>query len=204
LARLFQLKDFAKVTAPFDGVVTSRTTDVGTLINSGNGGPSKEMFRVAQIDIIRIFVNVPQANVSAIHPGQAVEVRVPERPGRVFPAKVDSIANALDANARAMLVICKVDNRERLLYPGMYAQVKFATPGARSAIVIPGDTVMMSKAGPRVAVVGEGKVIHFRTIAIGNDLGAEVEVASGLAAGELVVSNPTDAIRDGVTVETRK
>ena len=204
LKRLEQLKQFAQVTAPFDGVVTSRTTDVGSLINSGNGGPSKEMFRVAQIDVIRVFVNVPQADVNLIRPGQAAEMRVQERPGMMFPATVSSFANSLDTNSRAMLVICRVDNAKRLLFPGMFAQVKFATLRERSTIVIPGDTVMMSKSGPRVALVDAGNVVHFRNIVIGTDLGSEVEVASGLAAGDLVVSNPTDAIAEGATVEVRK
>ena len=204
LKRLEQLKGFAQVTAPFDGVVTSRTTDVGTLINSGNGGPSKEMFRVAQIDVIRVFVNVPQANVSAIQPGQAAEVRVQERPGMLFPARVTSIANSLDTNSRSMLAICRLENPKHLLFPGMFAQVRFSAPGERAALVIPGDAVMMSRSGPRVALVGEDKIVHFRNIVIGTDLGAEVEVASGLSPGDMVISNPTDAITDGARVEARR
>jgi RND family efflux transporter MFP subunit len=201
--RLEELKQFASVTAPFDGIVTSRTTDIGSLINAGNGGPSKEMFRVAQIDVVRIFVNVPQSYVSLIHPGEMAELHVQELPGKVFSAEVTSIANALDPNSRAMLVICRVDNPRHLLYPGMYSQVKFPTPKATRALVIPGDALTLGKSGTRVAVVGPDHIVHFRTIAIGQDLGAELEVAAGLSAGELVVSNPTDAIRDGVAVELR-
>jgi RND family efflux transporter MFP subunit len=204
LHRLQQLKQFARVTAPFDGIVTSRTTDVGSLINAGNGGPSKEMFRVAQIDVVRVFVNVPQAYVSLVHSGQAAEVRVQELPGKLFPAKVSSIANSLDPNSRSMLVICLVENPRHLLYPGMYAQVKFPTRNAAPVLIIPGEALTLGKNGTRVAVVGPDRTVHFRNIVIGQDLGAELEVTSGLSAGELVVSNPTDAIRDGVLVELRR
>jgi len=148
-------------------------------------------------------VNVPQAYVSLIHPGHPVEVRVQELPGKMYPARVNSIANSLDTGSRSMLAICNVANPGRTLYPGMYAQVKFATPRGRSTLVVPGDTVIMSKAGPRVAVAGAGGVVHFRNITIGNDLGAEVEVMNGLSPGDLVIANPTDAIREGVRVEVR-
>ena len=191
------------MTSPFDGIVTSRTTDVGTLINAGNGGPSKEMFRVAQIDTVRVFVNVPQAYVGLIHAGQAAELRVQELPGKLFPARVGSIANSLDPGARTMLAICIVENPRHLLYPGMYAQVKFPAPRATPVLIVPGDTLTLGKNGTRVAVVGPDRVVHFRSIVIGQDLGAELEVTGGLSAGELVVSNPTDAIRDGVAVELR-
>jgi RND family efflux transporter MFP subunit len=203
LHRLEQMKAYSRVTAPFDGIVTSRTTDVGTLINSGNGGPSKEMFRVAQIDPLRVFVNVPQVNVSLIHAGQTAELRVQELPGQVFAAQVTSIANSLDMNSRSMLVYLHVQNPKHVLFPGMYAQVKFATPRMAAALVIPGDTVMMSKSGPRVAVVGTDRIVHYRNIAIANDLGSEVEVANGLRESEMVISNPTDAVREGSTVEVR-
>ena len=199
LRRLEELKSFARVAAPFDGVVTARNVDIGTLINAG----SKEMFRVAQIQPMRIFVNVPQTNVASIHEGDAAEVRVQEKPGQAFPAKVTGISNTLDANSRAMLVILQTPNPRAVLYPGMYAQVRFAPGRGRPALRIPGDALIMSKDGPRVAVVGNDHLIHFRSIAVAQDLGSEVEVASGLSAGDMVVSNPSDAVRENATVEVR-
>jgi multidrug efflux pump subunit AcrA (membrane-fusion protein) len=103
-----------------------------------------------------------------------------------------------------MLAICRVENPNHILYPGMYSQVKFATSRANATLLIPGDTVTMSRTGPRVAIVGTDGVVHFRDITIANDLGAEVEVAHGLNPGDLVISNPTDVIQDGVKVEVRK
>jgi RND family efflux transporter MFP subunit len=203
LARLEQMKSFARVTAPFDGIVTARLADVGVLINSGNGGANKEMFRVAQIQPLRIFVNVPQTYVAQIHADQQAELRVQERPGQVFPAKVSHISTSLDATSRAMLAVLVTPNPDASLYPGMYAQVRFSAPNARPILRIPGDAVILGTTGPRVAIVGDDHVVHFKNIAIGLDLGSEVEVTSGLTAGTLVISNPTDAVQENVVVEIR-
>jgi RND family efflux transporter MFP subunit len=199
LHRLEETKAFGRVVAPFDGVVTERLTDIGTLINAG----SKEMFKVAQIDPMRVFVNVPQAYVPSIAKGQTAEIRVQERPGQVFRGVITGIANALDPNSRAMLIILQTPNPQGILYPGMYAQVRLATSRARPALRVPGDTVVMSKTGARVAVVGADHVVHFRNVTLGQDLGAEIEITSGLESGELVISNPTDSVVDGAAVETR-
>jgi RND family efflux transporter MFP subunit len=200
LRRLEETKGFARVTAPFAGVVTERLTDVGTLINAG----SKEMFKVAQLDPMRIFVNVPQTHVGAIRQGQAAELRVQELPGRVFTAKVTGISNSLDTGSRAELIVLQTANPGGALLPGMYAQVRLA--GARGAGVlrIPGDALILGKSGARVAVLSDRNVVHFRAVTMGQDLGQEVEIVSGLSAGEMVISNPTDAITEGAVVDVRK
>ena len=205
LHRLQEMKSFARITAPFDGVVTARNVDVGTLINAGNGGSAREMFRVARIQPLRIFVNVPQTYVEDIRDGQSAELRVQERPGDVFPAHVTNISHSLDMNSRAMLVILETPNTGSLLYPGMYAQVRFpsAPHAARSMLRIPADTLVVDKSGTHVAVVGADGIVHFRAIAIGQDLGAEIEVISGLSAGEQVISNPSDSVTEGAAVEVR-
>jgi RND family efflux transporter MFP subunit len=200
LNRLEQLKAFARVTAPFDGVVTARNVDIGTLINAG----TKEMFRVARIDLLRIFVQVPQTYVASIHEGQSAELRVDEQRGTVFPAKVTNISNSLDAGSRAMLVILQTPNPGGRLYPGMYAQVRFSARNSKPMLLISGEALQMSKSGPRVAVVGTDHVVHFRNVSIGQDLGAEVEIGGGLAPGDLVISNPSDAVQEGTVVEVRK
>ncbi len=203
--RLEQMKAFSKVTAPFDGVVTIRNVDVGTLINSGNAGTLKPMFSVAQIGTLRIFVNVPQADLESIHVGDKAELRVQELPGRVFPATLTRISNEVDTGSRSMLTILEVPNPRGVLFPGMYAQVRF--PGVRAAsstVLIPGDALMLTSQGPRVAVVDGENRIRFRDVKIGNDYGNEVEIQSGVSAGELVVLHPTDAIKDGVAVDVHK
>lgn len=203
LHRLEEMKAFARITAPFDGVITARNVDIGTLINSGNGGAARELFHIAQINVLRIFVNVPQTNVASVHPGQIAELRVQELPGQVFQARVTRIANALDANSRAMLTVLEVANPKGALMPGMYAQVRFSTGRAEAAVLVPGDVLILGKQGPRVAVVASDHRIHLRPIRIGQDLGSEIEVVSGLSPGEIVVANPSDAVREDALVDVR-
>ena len=150
--RLEEMKSFANVTAPFTGVITARNIDIGTLINGGNGGPNREIVRIAQIDTMRIFVNVPQTYASLGRSGQTAELRVQELPGQVFQAKVSRTTNAVDANSRTMLVVLQTANSRGLLMPGMYAQVKFSFPGTKSALLVPGDAMTQGREGPRVAV----------------------------------------------------
>jgi RND family efflux transporter MFP subunit len=202
--RLEEMKGFARVTAPFDSVVTARNVDVGTLINAGNGGAAREMFRVEQIQPLRIFVNVPQTYVEQIRAGQAAELRVQEKPGQVFPARVTNISQSLDTNSRAMLVILETPNSGDALFPGMYAQVRFTSPRTRRALRVPGDTVVMGKTGARVAVVGADHVVHYRSVSLGQDLGSEIEVTAGISDGEMLISNPSDAVQEGVVVEVRR
>jgi RND family efflux transporter MFP subunit len=204
LHRLEQMKSFARVTAPFDGMITARLVDIGTLINSGNGGSTKEMFRVAQIGTMRIFVNVPQTYVSSIKSGEPAELRVQELPGQVFQAVVSRFTHEVDASSRSMLAILQVPNPRGILLPGMYAQVRFTTARTTPAVLIPGDALVLGSKGPRVATVDAGNLVRFREIRLGNDNGSEVEVLSGLSPGDLVIMNPTDAVRDGVQVEARK
>lgn len=203
LHRLEETKAFARITAPFDGVITSRNVDIGTLVNSGNAGPARELFHIAQIQVLRIFVNVPQTNVASMRPGEAAELRVQELPGQVFSARVTRIANALDAASRAMLTVLEVPNPRGVLMPGMYAQVRFSTGRAEAAVIVPGDVLMLGRQGPRVAVVAPDHRIHLRQIRIGQDMGSEIEVVAGLSAGELVVANPSDVVRENALVEVR-
>ena len=203
LHRLDDMKAFARITAPFDGVITARNVDIGTLVNSGNGGAARELFHIAQIQVMRIFVNVPQTNVASMHPGQTAELRVQELPGQVFSARVTRIANALDATSRSMLTVLEVPNPRGALMPGMYAQVRFSTGRAEAAVLVPGDVLILGRQGPRVAVVAPDHRIHLRPIRIGQDLGSEIEVVSGLAAGEVVVANPSDAVRENALVDVR-
>ena len=198
------MKGFASVTAPFDGIVTAREIDVGRLISAGNGSlTSKEMFRVAQITPMRIFVNVPQAYSSEIFDGQTAELRVQERPGKVYPAKVSHSSHEIDMGSRSMLSILTTPNEKGELLPGMYAQVRFTMANAKPLLRVAGDTVMTTKAGPRVAVVDDAHVVHFRAVVLGQDLGSEVEIVSGLHEGDMVVSNPADSVQEGAVVEVR-
>ena len=153
--RLEEMKSFASVVAPFDGVVTNRnmSMDPGTLVNSGNGGPNREIFRIAQIRTMRIFVNVPQAYAPLVHDGLHAGLRVQELPGQLFAATVARTAHSVDASARTMLAILETPNPQGTLLPGMYAQVKFSFPGSQSGLLVPGDALLLGREGPRVAVM---------------------------------------------------
>jgi len=203
--RMEELKGFASVVAPFDGVVTNRnmTMDPGTLVNSGNGGTNREIFRVAQIQTMRIFVNVPQAYAALVHDGLRAELRVQELPGQMFPATVIRNAHSVDESARTMLAILETPNPKATLLPGMYAQVKFAFSGNKSGLLIPGDALLLGREGPRVAVAAPDHTVHMRRIHIAHDFGADLEIDSGLAPGDMVVLNPTDQIRENARVEVR-
>jgi RND family efflux transporter MFP subunit len=199
------MKAFSRIQAPFDGIVTARNVDVGTLINSGNGGPSKALFSLAQSGTMRIFVNVPQAYLSIARPGATAELRVQELPGQVFQARVDRTSGEVDSNSRTLLTILVVPNPKGILVPGMYAQIRFAgaTPAAGS-VLIPGEALVLTPQGTRVGVVDASHRVRFRDVKVGNDYGSDVEILSGVAAGDLVILNPTDAVKDGVEVETRR
>jgi RND family efflux transporter MFP subunit len=204
--RLQQLQAFSHITAPFDGIVTARNMDVGTLINSGSSNATtKPIFSVAQPNIMRIFVNIPQTNVALIHDGMTAELRVQELPGQVFHATVTRFTHEVDMTSRSMLAILRVPNPTGILIPGMYAEVRF--PGRKSdggTILIPGDALVLSSQGPRVAVVDGDNRVHFQLVKVGTDYGNEVEIKTGLNAGDLVIMNPSDAVKDGVQVEVHK
>jgi RND family efflux transporter MFP subunit len=203
LKRLENLKVFDKIVSPYDGVITFRSinTDIGTLITSGNTTSSRELMRVAQIDVLRVFVSIPQSYASMIHEGVAAELRVQELPGRVFMTKVGGITHEVDSSSRSMLAVLIVQNPKEELLPGMYATAKFALPHAVNVLMLPADALMLPTSGPQVALVGADHKVHFQKVTLGRDYGAEIEVDSGLKAGDVVVLNPTDAIKEGVVVE---
>jgi RND family efflux transporter MFP subunit len=202
--RLEQTKSFAHVTAPFDGIVTYRVMDVGTLVNAGNSGANHEIFRVADLNTMRIFVNVPQTWVSAIHDGQKAELRVQELPGKVFAATVAHSTHEVDTTSRSMLAVLRTPNPNHVLLPGMYAQVRFATSRPVSTLLIPGDALINGTQGTRVATAGTDSKVHFKNVRVGNDFGNEIEILDGLSPDDLVIMNPTDAVREGAEVDIRK
>src|SRR5580704_11070700 len=203
--RMKELKVDTRLIAPFDGVITYRSdpSDPGTLISAGNTTQSRELIKVSQIDTLRIFVNVPQSYSTLIHDGQTADLVVDEFPGRTFPARVRGTTNAVDPATRSLLAVLLVNNPKGELLPGMYAKVRFALPHMVSVMMLPADALVLKTDGPQAAVVGADHKIHFHKLVVGRDLGSELEVNSGLEEGDAVVLNPTDAIREGVTVETK-
>lgn len=205
--RLVETKKYARMEAPFDGVITYRnptSSDVGTLISSGSATSAREILRVSQIETLRVFVDVPQTYAPVIRVGQPAELLVDEFPGRVFPAKVQSSTNSVDPTSRTMLTILVVDNKTGTLMPGMFAKAHFHLPHTINVLRLPAEGLLFRTEGPMAAVVDQDHKIHFHKLILGRDYGPEVEVSSGLEPGDQVVMNPTDAIHEGAVVEPKE
>jgi len=200
--RFSVLKDFSKIIAPFDGVITLRNADVGSLITPGDSSnPKLALFSMARVDTLRIQVGVPQTYFQGVQPGTKTKVLVSELPGREFDGSVFQNAGAIDPATRTMLTEVRVPNKQNILIPGMYAQVKFAVGGVIKSMRIPSNTLLINAQGPQVVVVdGEGK-LKFVPIKIGRDFGTEIEVASGLKGDEQIVTNPTDDLKPDQAVK---
>jgi len=197
LAALDEVQSYRVVKAPFDGLVTLRNVDVGTLVNAGN----TLLFRVAQTNTLRTYINVPQTNANSIRVGQPASLRISTLPGRNFPGTVARTANSLDPASRTMLVEIRVPNPDRALLPGMYAQVDLSSPRTNPPLLIPGDSLIVRADGTQVAVVLSDHTVHLQKIQIGRDYGDRLEIISGLQQGDMVIANPGDAVVEGVKVE---
>jgi RND family efflux transporter MFP subunit len=198
--RLAATKDFARIVAPFDGVVTARNTDVGALVNAGAGG-GPELFEVSDTRKLRVYVQVPQSYAPSVRPGAAAKLAVPEHPGRDFRARVEAVAQAVQASSGSMLVQLIVDNAAGELLPGGYANVSFTLPAPATALRIPASALVFDQQGLRVATLdGAGKV-KFKTVSILRDLGKSVEIGSGLDPSDRVIDSPPDGLADGDAVQ---
>jgi RND family efflux transporter MFP subunit len=200
--RLEELQRFQKIVAPFTGIVTARNIDNGNLVSAGSG-QTQPLFRIAQTDTLRIYVTVPQTQSRSIVPEQNATVSVREIPDKTFNAKVVRTAGALDPASRTLLTELQVPNDDGQLFPGMYAEVKFALPHDNRTLVVPGNAVMIRSDGPKVLVVDAKQTIRARAVKLGRDLGDKVEIASGLDPSESIVANPTDSLHDGVEVKVQ-
>jgi RND family efflux transporter MFP subunit len=200
--RLRALKGFTQIQAPFAGVVTSRSAQIGALIVAGNAA-AQPLFTVSDVRRVRIFVRVPQGNSGLIHTGMEAKLTVPEFPDRVFTAKMTRSAGAVDPASGSVLVQLEADNSDGALKPGAYAQINF--PLARSSgITLPASAIMQREAGTVVAIVDAQNHVHIRHVTIARDEGAIVQVGAGLTGSERVVDTPPDAIAEGDQVRVDK
>lgn len=197
--RLSQLKDFQRITAPYDGVVTARNAQVGQLITA-NLSTGVEIFHIAQTDVLRVFVSVPQAYVRSVRVGLPVDILLPEYPGRVFTGSVSRFAGALDSASRTLLTEVRLPNAKGELYAGMFGQARFSVPPSKSTILLPSNAAIFNAGGTQVAVVDDANRIRLLKVKFGRDFGTQIEIISGLSAGARVVANPSDALSDGLEV----
>jgi multidrug efflux system membrane fusion protein len=201
--RLQQLESFKHVYSPISGVITRRNTDVGALITAGSSGTGKELFDVAQVDPLRVFVSVPQTNAPSIRAGLPAHIELREYPGQKFSGKVVRTADSIDPATRTLLTEIDVPNPDGRLLPGSYAEVHFAVPVQITRLSIPVNAVLFRPEGPRVAVVGSDHKVHLKAISIGRDYGTKVEILGGLDPNDQIVVNPADSLEDGQQVNIK-
>jgi membrane fusion protein, multidrug efflux system len=200
--RLQDLKSFATVTAPFDGVVTSRTTEVGQLVTAGMA-TGQSIFKVAKTDVMRVFVNVPQFYAPSVRVGDEAPILVREFPERSFKGSITRTANELDMATRTLLTEVRVANDENVLIAGMFAQVTVPLKRAGMLLAVPSTALLVDVDGTRMAVVENG-VIHWRQVEVDGDTRGQVTISSGLRDSDMVVITPSDRLTEGLKVRAEE
>jgi RND family efflux transporter MFP subunit len=199
VSRLEQLVSFEKVTAPFSGVLTARNVDVGALVDQGANTPGKELFHVASIDTLRVYVSVPEMYSQASKPGVQAYLTLDEFPGRQFHGVVVRNANAIDQSSRTLLVEVDVKNPTGELLPGSYVSVHLKLPSRIPAVTVPSNTLLFRSEGLRVARVTDGKA-ELVPVILGRDFGDSVELVAGIRQDDKVIVNPSDSLLNGEKV----
>src|SRR5438874_415508 len=196
--RLEQLQSFKRIEAPFEGVVTARNTDIGALIDSGSN--ARELFHVAAVQTLRVFVNVPEVYARAAQPGLKADLTLKEYPGRRFTGTLVRTAQAIEVASRTLLTEIDVDNPHGELLPGSYAEVHLHLPTAASTLKVPVSALIFRSDGLMVATIKEGNQVAIVPVIAGRDFGNAVEILGGLTGSERVILNPPDSLADGETV----
>ena len=203
VGRLQYQQGFTRLTAPFAGVVTSRSTDIGALVTAGSAA-SAPLFTVSDVSKIRAFVKVPQAYSAQVHPGMEVQLSLPEYPGRTFKAVMTRSTDAVDTSSGTVLVELLADNGDRALKPGAYSQATFPIGGAGTAVELPASAMIIGKNGTQVAVLDAAGRVRLKTVTIGRDLGDRVQISAGLTPADQVIDNPPDSIQSGDKVQVAR
>jgi len=198
--RLESLQNFKQVVAPFDGVVTARRTDIGALIDAGSAGNARELFSVADVHKVRIYVKVPQRLAGNIHRGLEAELRLPQFPGKVFTAKATTTSRSVNTSSRTLLVELQADNPDGLLQPGTYVEAQLNIPSDPNTVLIPSSAILFRKHGLEAAVVGDDNKVTLKKINLGRNLGVQVEVTDGVTPTDRIVDSPPDSLGSGDVV----
>lgn len=194
--RLEAMESFKRLVAPFDGIVTTRSVDVGALVLVGTPGATP-LFSVSDQKKLRIYVRLPQTDAGVMQPDMTATFTVPELPGREFTATLAANANAVASTSGTQLLQFQADNAQGLIRPGSYAEVHFNLPPGKGAVHVPATALMFRDQGPVVATVDASDHVRIKTLSIRRDMGSAVEVGAGLSLSDRVIDNPPDSIRDG-------
>ena len=202
--RLEQLESFKHVYAPFAGTITKRNTDIGALINAGNSGMNQELFVVALVNPIRVYVDVPEIYAPSVRRGVNASIELPSLPGQRFTGSVARTADAIDPGTRTLRTEIDVPNSDGKLLPGSYAQVHFGVHVNTTRLSVPVNALLFRSEGPRAAIVGSDGKVHLKPVVIGRDYGTDVEILGGLETSESIVLNPSDSLEEGQPVHATK
>src|SRR5258706_10662105 len=200
VSRLEQMQGFEKIIAPFEGVITLRRTDLGDLVNAGNSGVGRELFRISQNNIVRVFVTVPEEFSKQVRTGTKASMDLTELPNRHFPASVTRTTEAIDVNSRTLTVELDVPNASGELLPGAYANVHFKLPLNASPLVLPASTILFQAEGPQVGVVNTKNQVELRKVSLGHDFGDTIQIMTGAHPAASVIANPPDSLTNGMHV----
>jgi RND family efflux transporter MFP subunit len=198
LDRLNALEAFKVLRAPFDGIVTARNVDVGTYVANGSGS---QLFVVAQISPLRIYVQVPQASAQLVRIGMEADLTLPQFPGRIFQAHVTNTADVIDPSSRSLLTELQIPNTTGELLPGAYAEITLKFAGTSPFLTIPENTLIFRREGAAVGVVDPNGKVEIRKITIHEDFGDRLEISEGLSATDQVILNPSDSLATGMTAK---
>jgi RND family efflux transporter MFP subunit len=198
--QLEQMVAFEKVYAPFDGIVTARNTDIGALVNAGNGGTSQQLFAMAATQTLRVYISVPQVHARAALPGTAARLSFAEYPGRFFAGKIVRNAEAIDPALRTLLTEVDVENASGALMAGAFAEVHLMLPQKAPSLIVPVNALLFRAEGLQAGVVRDDGTVQLVQIVMGKDYGTEVEVVSGLSESDRVIVNPPDSLATGTKV----
>ena len=199
--RLTEMQSFEKVYAPFDGVITARTIDIGQLIDQG---AAKELFHLQAIKTLRVYTNLPQIYSQSVKRGMKLDLNFPEHAGKTYKGTLVRTADALDPTSRTLLVEIDIDNSGGELMPGSLAQVHFKTPAAGPVFIVPAAALIFRKNGLQVSTVVNGNTAHLVDVAMGEDDGATAQIVGGINAGDQVIQDPPDSLIEGEKVSVVK
>lgn len=197
--RLKAMEGFTQITAPFAGIVTSRNIDIGALVSVG--GSNKELFSVADIHQMRIYVRAPQSFSSQLRVGMKASLKLPQYSDRTFHARVAATSNAISRQSRTLLVQLLADNLDEALLPGSFAEVHFGLPDDPKALRVPVSALLFRGDQVQLAIVGSDKKVALKSVELARDMGSEVEISSGIGPDMRIIDNPPDVIANGDEVE---
>lgn len=191
---------FSRVVAPFTGVILSRSIDTGSLITSGSANSVTQLFTIGQSGVVRVFINVPQSNAPDALNSSTAQVTFRELPGHVYSGALTRSSTAIDPASRTLLAEIDLQNTDGKILPGMFATVSFAVKNSKPPVLLPGNALVVRTAGPQAYTVDANNVAHLHSVTLGRDYGTDVEVVSGLQAGDHVILSPSDSVQDGSKV----